>query len=132
MNEQIDALNADESVDSELEELKRALKGDTMYRHCMMAGIPHALLEVRQDLIGDAAGQARWAALIALAMPGTPIALQWTRADEHGHHTDKRVKRRHQLGHIGHGNTAGYDPANAAMEAWRPASSTGSVSVQER
>ncbi len=31
-------------------------KGDTMYRHCMMTGIPHALLEVRQDLIGDEAG----------------------------------------------------------------------------
>eukprot|EP00913_Durusdinium_trenchii_P008101 g7598.t1 len=33
-----------------------ALKGDTMYRHCMVPGIPHALLEVRQDLIGDDAG----------------------------------------------------------------------------
>ena len=38
-----------------------ALKGDTMYRQCMMTGIPHALLEVRQDLIGDAAGVATWA-----------------------------------------------------------------------
>ncbi|MFN7008413.1 MAG: N-formylglutamate amidohydrolase [Allorhizobium sp.] len=37
-----------------------ALKGDTMYRHCMMSGIPHALLEVRQDLIGDEAGVAAW------------------------------------------------------------------------
>lgn len=38
-----------------------ALKGDTMYRHCMIKGIPHALLEVRQDLIGDEAGIAAWA-----------------------------------------------------------------------
>jgi predicted N-formylglutamate amidohydrolase len=38
-----------------------ALKGDTLYRHCMVAGIPHALLEVRQDLIGDADGIAAWA-----------------------------------------------------------------------
>lgn len=38
-----------------------ALKGDTMYRHCMMRGIPHALLEVRQDLIGDDAGVRLWA-----------------------------------------------------------------------
>jgi predicted N-formylglutamate amidohydrolase len=37
-----------------------ALKGDTMYRHCMKAGIPHLLLEVRQDLIGDPAGVAAW------------------------------------------------------------------------
>lgn len=38
-----------------------ALKGDTMYRHCMRRGIPHALLEVRQDLIGDDDGIAAWA-----------------------------------------------------------------------
>ena len=37
-----------------------ALKNDTMYRHCMMTGLPHALLEVRQDLIGDADGVAAW------------------------------------------------------------------------
>lgn len=42
-----------------------ALKGDTMYRHCMMKGIPHALLEVRQDLIGDEAGVAAWAERLA-------------------------------------------------------------------
>lgn len=42
-----------------------ALKGDTMYRHCMMAGIPHALLEVRQDLIADEAGVAAWADRLA-------------------------------------------------------------------
>jgi predicted N-formylglutamate amidohydrolase len=38
-----------------------ALKGDTMYRHCMIKGIPHALLEVRQDLIGHEAGVTAWA-----------------------------------------------------------------------
>lgn len=42
-----------------------ALKGDTMYRHCMMKGLPHALLEVRQDLIGDDAGMDAWAARLA-------------------------------------------------------------------
>jgi predicted N-formylglutamate amidohydrolase len=42
-----------------------ALKGDTMYRHCMMTGIAHALLEIRQDLIGDEAGIARWAQRLA-------------------------------------------------------------------
>ncbi|KQV66143.1 N-formylglutamate amidohydrolase [Rhizobium sp. Root1220] len=42
-----------------------ALKGDTMYRHCMVTGIPHALLEVRQDLIGDNAGIATWADRLA-------------------------------------------------------------------
>ncbi|CAN7501836.1 N-formylglutamate amidohydrolase [Rhizobium sp. LjRoot30] len=42
-----------------------ALKGDSMYRHCMMKGIPHALLEVRQDLIADEKGIAAWAARLA-------------------------------------------------------------------
>ncbi|WP_284775766.1 N-formylglutamate amidohydrolase [Agrobacterium sp. lyk4-40-TYG-31] len=42
-----------------------ALKGDTMYRHCMLKGVPHALLEVRQDLIGDEAGIADWGARLA-------------------------------------------------------------------
>lgn len=37
-----------------------ALRGDTMYRHCMEKGIAHALIEVRQDLIGDDAGVAEW------------------------------------------------------------------------
>ncbi|MCX8996813.1 N-formylglutamate amidohydrolase [Rhizobiaceae bacterium BDR2-2] len=39
-----------------------ALKNDTMYRHCTMNGTPHALLEVRQDLIADEAGIESWAA----------------------------------------------------------------------
>lgn len=38
-----------------------ALKNDTMYRHCTKNGTPHALLEVRQDLIGDEAGIESWA-----------------------------------------------------------------------
>ncbi|NWJ24195.1 N-formylglutamate amidohydrolase [Rhizobium sp. RM] len=42
-----------------------ALKGDTMYRHCMIKGIPHALLEVRQDLIGNEAGITTWAERLA-------------------------------------------------------------------
>ena len=39
-----------------------ALKNDTMYWHCTRNGTPHALLEVRQDEIGDEAGIAAWAA----------------------------------------------------------------------
>ncbi|WP_416795723.1 N-formylglutamate amidohydrolase [Ciceribacter azotifigens] len=42
-----------------------ALKGDTMYRHCMTKGIPHALLEVRQDLIAGDAGIDAWADRLA-------------------------------------------------------------------
>lgn len=38
-----------------------ALKNDTMYRHCTTRGLAHALLEVRQDLIGHEAGIVEWA-----------------------------------------------------------------------
>ena len=42
-----------------------ALRGDTMYRHCMKRGIPHALIEIRQDLIADDKGVAEWAERLA-------------------------------------------------------------------
>ena len=42
-----------------------ALRGDTMYRHCMTSGTPHALLEVRQDLIADETGIAAWTERLA-------------------------------------------------------------------
>jgi predicted N-formylglutamate amidohydrolase len=37
------------------------LENDTLYRHGTMNGLPHVLIEVRQDLIADKAGVARWA-----------------------------------------------------------------------
>jgi predicted N-formylglutamate amidohydrolase len=44
------------------------LKGDTLYRHGTARGLAHALVEVRQDLILGAEGQAQWAGLIADAL----------------------------------------------------------------
>jgi predicted N-formylglutamate amidohydrolase len=38
-----------------------ALENDCLYRHGTMNGLPHVLIEVRQDLIADAAGIAHWA-----------------------------------------------------------------------
>ncbi|MDZ7602122.1 MAG: N-formylglutamate amidohydrolase [Hoeflea sp.] len=37
-----------------------ALRGDTMHRHCSMTGLPHALLEIRQDLISEKPGIKSW------------------------------------------------------------------------
>ncbi|MNZ84189.1 N-formylglutamate amidohydrolase [compost metagenome] len=57
-----------------------ALKGDTMYRHCMMKGLPHALLEVRQDLIADEKGIAEWSdrlAPIFAAMNDDPVLHEY-------------------------------------------------------
>lgn len=42
-----------------------ALVGDCLYRHGTKNGLPHVLIEIRQDLIADAEGQAAWAARIA-------------------------------------------------------------------
>jgi predicted N-formylglutamate amidohydrolase len=47
-----------------------------MRTHCELAGIPHALIELRQDLIDTRAGAAKWAATfgdalaVALRAPG--------------------------------------------------------------
>jgi predicted N-formylglutamate amidohydrolase len=37
------------------------LENDTLYRHGTMNGLPHVLIEVRQDLIADETGVERWA-----------------------------------------------------------------------
>ena len=42
-----------------------ALKGDTMYTHAIRPGFAHLLIEIRQDLIADDAGQEEWAARLA-------------------------------------------------------------------
>jgi predicted N-formylglutamate amidohydrolase len=38
------------------------LKNDCLYRHGTKKGLPHALIELRQDIIGEAQGQSVWAA----------------------------------------------------------------------
>ena len=44
------------------------LENDTLYRHGTMNGLPHVLIEVRQDLIGDAEGVHVWAARLHAAL----------------------------------------------------------------
>lgn len=42
-----------------------ALRGDTMFRHAIVNGYPHILIELRQDLIADEAGARAWAERLA-------------------------------------------------------------------
>ncbi|MEO9336489.1 N-formylglutamate amidohydrolase [Mesorhizobium sp. SB112] len=42
-----------------------ALRGDTMFKHCIVNGYAHALIEIRQDLIGDEKGAISWAQRLA-------------------------------------------------------------------
>ena len=44
------------------------LRGDCMWRHGTERGIPHVLIEIRNDLITDAAGQRAWAERLAPAI----------------------------------------------------------------
>lgn len=44
------------------------LEGDCMWRHATAQGLPHVLIEVRQDLIADAAGVTRMTALVGRAL----------------------------------------------------------------
>ncbi|VVT01752.1 N-formylglutamate amidohydrolase [Hoeflea sp. EC-HK425] len=57
----IDALSMDPAlIVGDNEPYDGALRGDTMHRHCSMTGLPHALLEIRQDLIGHPEGVQSW------------------------------------------------------------------------
>jgi predicted N-formylglutamate amidohydrolase len=42
-----------------------ALRGDTMFRHAIVNGFAHALIEIRQDLIADLEGAVAWAERLA-------------------------------------------------------------------
>ena len=42
-----------------------ALRGDTMYKHAIVNGFAHALIEIRQDLIAEDAGVGEWARRLA-------------------------------------------------------------------
>lgn len=65
----IDRLRAEDGlVVGDNEPYSGELQGDTMYRHGTLNGLPHALIEIRQDLIDTHDGQVRWARLIADAV----------------------------------------------------------------
>lgn len=51
------------------------MHGYAMKRHALAQFLAHAQLEIRQDLIGDEAGQERWANLIA------DLMADWTKRD---------------------------------------------------
>lgn len=61
----IEGLRSEGFVVGDNEPYDGALENDTMYRHGTLRGLPHALIEVRQDLISEPDGQAEWAARLA-------------------------------------------------------------------
>jgi predicted N-formylglutamate amidohydrolase len=62
----IDMLSAEKGlVVGDNEPYDGALRGDTMFRHAIVNGYAHALIEIRQDLIADEKGVEEWAARLA-------------------------------------------------------------------
>lgn len=65
----LQALRAERGlVIGENEPYDGALKGDCLSRHATARGLPHVLIEVRQDLIGAAAGVTAWAERLERAL----------------------------------------------------------------
>ncbi|CAN7163586.1 N-formylglutamate amidohydrolase [Mesorhizobium sp. LjNodule214] len=62
----IDMLAADRSLEvGDNEPYDGALRGDTMFRHAIVNGFAHALIEIRQDLIADGKDAMQWAERLA-------------------------------------------------------------------
>src|SRR5712671_1377326 len=51
------------------------LENDCLYRHGTMNGLPHVLIEVRQDLIADPSGVLHWAVRLEQALRGAMEAM---------------------------------------------------------
>jgi predicted N-formylglutamate amidohydrolase len=69
-----------------------ALEGDTLFEHGAARGLPHALIELRQDLIAKPEGVAHWAAVLEEVL--RPVLA---RADAHMiHHHASRTARRNR------------------------------------
>jgi predicted N-formylglutamate amidohydrolase len=62
----IELLGADKDlVVGDNEPYDGALRGDTMFKHAIVNGFAHALIEIRQDLIADQQGAVAWAERLA-------------------------------------------------------------------
>ncbi|TRC92436.1 N-formylglutamate amidohydrolase [Mesorhizobium sp. WSM4303] len=62
----IDMLEEDKDlVVGDNEPYDGALRGDTMFKHAIVNGFAHALIEIRQDLIADQKGAIAWAERLA-------------------------------------------------------------------
>jgi predicted N-formylglutamate amidohydrolase len=60
-----------------------ALKGDTLYQHGTLRALPHALIEIRQDLIADADAAQAFALRLKLVLDAALSDMQPAGADMH-------------------------------------------------
>ena len=70
------------------------LKGDCLYRHGTRRGLAHALVEVRQDLLGSEAGISEWAERLAARVGEIAGTDPLRRIADYGSHSDGAGTRR--------------------------------------
>ena len=64
-----------------------ALRGDTMFRHAIVNGYAHVLVEIRQDLIAERAGARDWALRLAPIVDAINQRPDIHRVERHGSRT---------------------------------------------
>ena len=73
------------------------LRGDTLWQHGTQAGLAHAIVEIRQDLIAHKRGQNEWAATLVTVIEGllaTPVTASNLRhVKTFGSRSDPNTKR---------------------------------------
>jgi predicted N-formylglutamate amidohydrolase len=84
------ALRAEAIVVGDNEPYDGALKGDTLYEHGTRRGLPHVLIEVRQDMIAGEDGAMRWAQLLARVLRPVLAAPDTHMIDHHASRTERR------------------------------------------
>lgn len=86
----IEALRAqgDGLVIGDNEPYSGRLKGDCMYRHGTRRGLAHALVEIRQDLLGNEAGIGEWAGRLADCVSKIAIRDELRKIRDFGSHSD--------------------------------------------
>jgi predicted N-formylglutamate amidohydrolase len=69
-----------------------SLRGDSMWRHGTKRGLPHAIVEIRHDLIAGEGGQQEWgerlAGIVAGLLACEDVAHDLRRQHHYGSHTD--------------------------------------------
>jgi predicted N-formylglutamate amidohydrolase len=74
----IDGFRSQGLVVGDNEPYHGALEGDTLHTHGTLTGLPHALIEIRQDLIPDKTGVDEWVERVARVVE--PIMKGWSTA----------------------------------------------------
>ena len=72
-----------------------ALKGDTLYDQASARGLAHVLIEIRQDLIAEPAGQMEWAGKIADALAPVLARQDIHKIEHYGSRAGARSQRNH-------------------------------------